>query len=510
MIPKIKGITVKKTIGPWGWLLLACVLLGTFLRFQNLDKKSLWADELFTLSMAYHHPLWPEEGQPFFERKTIFDLNEGDTFLTAKAAEQSPPLNDLAEKLTVHLLGPGEWAARLPAALSSVVLLCWFAAFAWMHADGYVQRVLGWATLLLALSPILVLYAKDGRAYSMGASLVGMAALLWMLRWRKGSESWQAPSWGECMLWILACYSHYNAALIPILLLSFDAWQAVRSKSVQAWSKLLTVGGVFALWIWLNMHTIFFTTDGGVAWQGHGKNFSFESIVSSGMVVIDRYWLLTVCFILLGLLIFRVLNQANVALNDFIWFKQVIFLWAVCTLFMLMAGAIVAKAGMMHPRYFIFMVPLGITSMALVLSQMTSRWVVSIMIIVMIVAAIPSLEFARKLKNEDFRGASHLALEGFGPHSALLYPWGPNERIYRIYLEKMAGPDIRHKMTAISNKADAPLVCDKLSSFDHVAIVAHDSGRPLIDEVYHHCQRLWPVREHLQLHNVYAEHWRKP
>ena len=106
--------------GVWLGLLVA---LGVGLRFHDLDQRSLWGDELGTLAIAQFYPLLPEEGRPLYRRIQVMQTGDGDTFLTAKAAEQSPPLNDLLEKATVNWLGATEVAARLPAALAACVLL---------------------------------------------------------------------------------------------------------------------------------------------------------------------------------------------------------------------------------------------------------------------------------------------------------------------------------------------------------------------------------------------------
>src|SRR5665811_584010 len=236
----------------FGVLLGLLVAVGVGLRFHDLEQRSLWGDELGTLSIAQFYPLLPEQGQPLYRRIQVRQIGDGDTFLTAKAAEQSPPLNDLLEKATVNWLGATELAARLPAAVAACALLLWFAGFAWFHPDPYVRRVLGWSLLLLVLYPALVLYAKEGRAYSVGVSLVGMAGLLWLLRWRDGWRNWKSPGWVEIGLFAFACYSHYIAALLVLLLLSADAVMATKRKSGQAWSRLLTLGFVFLIWLILN------------------------------------------------------------------------------------------------------------------------------------------------------------------------------------------------------------------------------------------------------------------
>ncbi|MGL4566649.1 MAG: hypothetical protein ACRCVD_15245, partial [Halioglobus sp.] len=130
-------------------LLGLLLVVGTGLRFHHLDEKSLWSDELFTVAMAKYYPFLPEEGQPLYRRISVVEIGDGDTFLTAKSADQSPPLNDLLEKVTVSWLGTTEFAARLPAALAACALLLWYTGFAWRHPDPAVRRVLLWSLLFL-------------------------------------------------------------------------------------------------------------------------------------------------------------------------------------------------------------------------------------------------------------------------------------------------------------------------------------------------------------------------
>ncbi|MGH8500186.1 MAG: hypothetical protein ACRERV_15475, partial [Methylococcales bacterium] len=106
------------------------VVVDCTMRLHNIDSRSLWADELGTLSMALYHPLIPEEGHSWFRRTSLLEIQDRDSFLTAKAGEQSPPLQDLLEKFSVHVLGVSEFAARLPGALAACALLVWFAWFA--------------------------------------------------------------------------------------------------------------------------------------------------------------------------------------------------------------------------------------------------------------------------------------------------------------------------------------------------------------------------------------------
>src|SRR5674476_1158490 len=94
--------SVSLSVRWFGVLLGLLVAAGVGLRFHELDQRSLWGDELGTLAIAQFYPFLPAAGQPLYRRIQVTQIGDGDTFLTAKAAEQSPPLNDLLEKATVR------------------------------------------------------------------------------------------------------------------------------------------------------------------------------------------------------------------------------------------------------------------------------------------------------------------------------------------------------------------------------------------------------------------------
>lgn len=490
-------------VGVWLGLLVA---LGVGLRVHDLDKKSLWVDELFTLSMAQYHPFFPEAGQPLYRRIQVQQIGDGDTFLTAKAAEQSPPLNDLLEKATVNWLGATEVAARLPAVLAACALLLWYAGFAWRHPDPYVRRVLGWSLLLLALHPALVLYAKEGRAYSVGVSLVGMAGMLWMLRWRNGLRFWQPPGWLEIALFALACYSHYNAALLVVLLLSADSVMATKLRSRRAWGRLLTMGLVFLVWLVLNAHTILFTSKGGVGWRPVGARDHVVKTLNDAMAVIHPFWLGLAAVMLLGLLLVRWRR------GQLLWPAQgAVRLWVLAglsVLYVALAGMVTAKAGMSHPRFFIFILPIVAVMIGLVFAELRQRWLITVAALALVALAAPSTRLSGASVSEDFRGMSLAGVRGSDKDTVFLYPWVPNRNVYRVYLERFLGEDPRSRLVGISAPQGATQLCSQLMGHTHVVALGHHSGKGLIDAVYAACGEQWPQRSTEHFQATFAEHWR--
>lgn len=492
----------------FGVLLSLLVTIGVGLRFHDLDQRSLWGDELGTLAIAQFYPLLPEEGQSLYRRIQVRQIGDGDTFLTAKAAEQSPPLNDLLEKATVNWLGSTEFAARLPAAVAACVLLLWFAGFAWLHPDPYVRRVLGWSLLLLVLYPALVLYAKEGRAYSLGVSLVGMAGLLWLLRWRNGWRAWQPPGWAEIGLFTLACYSHYMAALLVLLLLSADAVMATKLRSRQAWGRLLTLGLVFLVWLILNSHAILFTSQGGVAWHRLDAWEHIVTTLNDVLAVMHPYWLALVGLLLSGLFLLRSLP------NRMLWNAsagiRLGVLAGLTLLFVVLAGMVTAKTGMAHPRFFIFVLPLVAIMMGLVLAQLRQRWLIAGAALLLVALARPSMRLTLSGSNDDFRAMTLAGVRGSDKDTLYLYQWLPNRDIYRVYLERFLGQDPRSRMIGISTYSEVAQVCEQIKGHTHVVALGHVYGKGEIDAVYAYCGVRWPQRNHEQFYNTFTEHWRAP
>ncbi len=489
-------------------LLLIILVVGVALRLSQLDRKSLWPDELFTLSMAGHHPLAPSNGMRWFERKQVNQIDDNDSFLTAKAAEQSPPLNDLLEKLAVRVFGMTELAARLPAALASCILLLWYAWFALREADKSTRRILTWTALLLALQPTLQLYAQEGRAYSLGVSLIGMGGLLWMLRWRHGTVNWQPPGWGELCLLTLACYSHYNAALMVMLMLTPDAWMAWRHRSMVAGRRLLVMGLVFMIWLLFNAHAILFTAKGGAAWfqmDQMDQMARLKATLRDWQTALFGPWMLLAIGVGLALKVMRRRpDPAELAAK----LDQPLLRLAYLVLaYLVLASFVASRAGMLHPRFFVFAIPFVAMMMALVLARVTPRWGNAALAIVVTAMAWPVLRDGRHAPKADFRAMSAMATRRFDANTRFLFPTPPNRYMYRIYLERLLGTDPRPQMISLSSVADAPTVCSALESTPHVAVIGVMWEQPLTDAVYARCGTRWPKRLRQQFHGTYAEHW---
>ena len=170
------------------WLLLGLVLAaGALLRFYRLDDQSLWYDEGWSLHVA---------------EQSLRDA----AVLPSSPGHTHPPLYYLALWCWVRIWGHSDTAARaLSAALGALTPLV-----GWCYGLIVRRRSTGLvATLLLALSPALLLYSQEVRMYALLVLLYGLILLLHVEALRDGFR-WQrsrlvALALAEAAL----AYTHY-------------------------------------------------------------------------------------------------------------------------------------------------------------------------------------------------------------------------------------------------------------------------------------------------------------
>jgi hypothetical protein len=350
------------------------------------------------------------------------------------------------------------------------------------------------------------MYAQDARAYSLGASLLGMASLLWMIRWHQGWRQWSSPGWGEIALFTLASYTHYNAALLVVLMLGSDAAMATINRSWLAWKRLLVVGAFFGSWLIANAHTILFTTGGGVAWGQRSTTwFALQALVDASAALYGP-WLLLGIMLAWSFLCFWFLRRSKEALPAAA--PAMFFLCSLIVVYVGLAATVAAKAGMAHPRYYLFIVPAFAVTMGMLFSRLQNKFVVACAVIAVAAQSVPAMQNTSLSSYEEFRGMTEAAVTGTDKDTIFLYPWTPNRDMYRIYLDRMRGMDSRANMIGVSSLGEVPQVCEKLKHAKHVVVVSHDSGHSRINEVYAACGSNWPLRESNNFHNAFSEHWR--
>jgi 4-amino-4-deoxy-L-arabinose transferase-like glycosyltransferase len=195
-----------------------CVLAGALLRFVTLSRQSYEGDEAWTLRLL--HGSFPH-------------MLHG-----VSRQESTPPLFYVLAWISAHLFGFGEFAVRLPSAIAGTVMV----ALAYSAAIALLGR--RWPSVavaaLCAVSPTLVWYSQEARAYALYACLC-TASLLFFARAHVAPTRLNAWAWAVTSA--LAVTAHYFAGF----LVAAEAVLLVRRHRRKLIAPIAVVGLLSAL-----------------------------------------------------------------------------------------------------------------------------------------------------------------------------------------------------------------------------------------------------------------------
>ncbi|MCU1749564.1 glycosyltransferase family 39 protein [Pseudomonas sp. 6D_7.1_Bac1] len=209
-----------------GWALLI-MLVAAWVRFHDLSKPAIWADEGFTLLLSSYDP---------------------SQILFHTARDVHPPLYYLLLHEWMNVFGNGVFAARSLSALADVATVV---LGIWLVSLLSTRRAAMLAGIMLALLPIAVRYSQEVRMYALlGLLMVG--ATIAFVYWVKGSGGhW--PLAVYVLLMVAGLYTHYFAAVCMashwayLLVLGFS--REVKHKPLLAPAWWVANGAVILLFV---------------------------------------------------------------------------------------------------------------------------------------------------------------------------------------------------------------------------------------------------------------------
>lgn len=204
------------------WLVAAIALAGAIVRVAQLDQ-SLVADELWTYIEATR-----------FDFGGMFDY-------VRSVQEMTPPLFTVLVWLTAHI---SESAAvtRIPSVAAGILTI----PLVFLIGDRTIgRRAAVIAAVLTALSPILIWYSIELRAYSVAVLLSSASTLLLLIATERRRAGWWV---GYAVLVAAAMYTHYTA--VYVLAAGF-AWALIFRPEARRSLLLATLGAavLFAPWL---------------------------------------------------------------------------------------------------------------------------------------------------------------------------------------------------------------------------------------------------------------------
>jgi 4-amino-4-deoxy-L-arabinose transferase-like glycosyltransferase len=209
-MPAIRRIAAS----PYLAALAGLLLLGATLRFTTLDLQSYRHDEAVTAG-----------------RVIVSSLSE--TMHRVWTSESTPPLYYLLAWLWSHLFGVREVGLRSLSALFGTATI----PVAYLAGRELIGRRAGLVVAaIVAVSPILVWYSQDARAYAL-LVLLSTAALLFFLRARRSGSARDLGCWAAFSA--LALATHYFA-FFPLAIEAAWLLATARPRRRVLWA----VGGV--------------------------------------------------------------------------------------------------------------------------------------------------------------------------------------------------------------------------------------------------------------------------
>jgi hypothetical protein len=233
-----------KWLAARGWIaLLALILLmGAAVRLVSIDARSLWGDELWTLSMTVGRGI--NGGLPANELVEppigrVTGLKDAVSWWRIWTDMEDyvthPPLYFVTLRLWRELFGEGDIAARSLSVVFSLLSILLIYDVGRLLSD----RVTGlWAAALLALASPQILYALEVRNYTIQLPFA-LAAASALLRIEKSGPSWPRLV-GLAAALLALVLSHYFAVGAALAL---GIWGLIRLRGV---ARLKTIGAMFA------------------------------------------------------------------------------------------------------------------------------------------------------------------------------------------------------------------------------------------------------------------------
>lgn len=352
--------------------LIIITILGSFLRLYNIDYNSMWLDEASTL--------------------TFISGSFTDIWNLIVTAEANPPLYLWLERVMLLVFGSGEISLRILSVIFGIITIpiVYFIGKEFIDENAGVISAFG-----IAISPYLILYSQEARAYSMMAFTAALVILFYIrsLKYNNRNDWILFGLSGALSIW-----THYYIAL---LLTAFIFYTLLMYKFTYIKELLLSYGIMFILSTPLMVAIPYFmqrTSIGSSSWGMTGLSVILETLIQfTGFNIILTYIILLLFLCGIAVLFFKEKE------------KSILLLWLLG--FTFLASLYISNRMPMVPRYLIFLniiIILGVAASYKLLYKLTSKNISLFIIIFLItLTSVPFLmNYYTSYSKDDWRGFS--------------------------------------------------------------------------------------------------------
>jgi len=428
-------------------LILLLLLAASLLRLHGLGDQSLWEDELFSADITLNRTLLPRQGVPFFERINLHEVGSDESFWTIKAADQSPPFYELLSKVSVVFLGDGEAGIRAVSAMAALVFLAWLGWRACTHRGTTLGMVYLSTLALCAASGLMVLYAREARAYSLGAALAGVMVVLFFERALRGWRRSALPDWPEVGLLVAAAMTHYNLAVLSALILAAYSVEAWRRGDWPALLRMSLVPLAVLAWLALSYHSFLLASQGYFGWVklGYGEAF-WVGLRGIGREALG--WpttsVATMALITAALFAMRPRWRGQTELSEVAaaprekWMNATLALFLLAASYFMAATLIMKESGIFHLRHYLFLLPIIHILIAIAIARIWTNvhWLGWLFLITATLMQWPRLEYYQSIQRSDYRNAASIAFAQLNDGDMVLTGFMLNPTGHEYYLKR--------------------------------------------------------------------------
>ena len=227
------------------WLLLLWIVLGSMMRFFNLDGKTVWSDEWATIVFSLGHSFHSVPLDKIISLSTLLEplridnSGAGDVVSHLMGESTHPPLYFVLSNWWLRIFSNNGdlvslWLARSLSATFGVLAILAMFGLGWLSFNSLFVGQL--AAGLMAVSPYGIYLAQETRHYTLVILWVIISLACWIVTIRCRSRQ-QIPRRSLMLVWIvvnsLGIATHYFFALnllCQMLVLLTLWWQDVRAN----------------------------------------------------------------------------------------------------------------------------------------------------------------------------------------------------------------------------------------------------------------------------------------
>lgn len=444
------------------FIFLPIILIFVY-KLYNMIIFGLSSDELFSVGISTHilsNGLFPIEFKHFVE------LNLNDTFMTWKAADQSPILYESVLAIWLLILGDTDVNAKLLSLIFFLISIVFSYKYL-LKDESFMFKVTFFCFMIF--TPVLIAFSVEARTYMM--VFMFSIFLLYQIKCTVLTNGIHLKSNKNILinfvLLLFISFSHYYGFILAMIILMMYVYLIFKSSLFDKKYLLFLVIPlcVISYIIFFNKLGVEYASSGNLAWSTNLNLFSLTTKMFEVLYGVIGTSMLFCIFIMFA--IFSYDNKEN-KLFDIL---SIIFL-----LYTLVYIALTLKNGTYHIRHYIFILPFIFFIFSYIVDKDYKYFIV--------ISIILSFSFVN-LKNypftghENYKKAGLLVSEEFKKSNNeinVITTWCPNQSFYYYYLKNDMP---KNKISCINTLGDFKNHEKTISN--PFIIEAHVGHKPLID-----------------------------